>query len=76
MLDRKEWAFLIIATVSIFGVGAMTIYRIEGAARGKIEKEFDVYESNEERLRDLFFAIVLLLNLSMFMGIHVKLALL
>jgi magnesium-transporting ATPase (P-type) len=72
VLDRKEWAFLIISTVSILGVAAMTIFRVIGAARGDITNDSGLCESNEERLRDLFFAIILLLNLSMFCGVYIN----
>lgn len=65
VLDRTEWSFLIIATISILAVGGLTVYRIVGAARGTIYKDHaeTEKESNDERLQDLFFAIALMVNL-------------
>ena len=58
VLDKTEWAFLVLSTVSILAVGTMTIYKIVEAAR-----DIPSSESEEDRLRDLFFAITLFVNL-------------
>ncbi|XP_062523141.1 uncharacterized protein LOC134197810 [Corticium candelabrum] len=62
VLDKTEWAFLVLSTVSILAVGTMTIYKIVEAAR-----DIPSSESEEDRLRDLFFAITLFVNLGFLM---------